>query len=285
MLGASSGSRLCCSSGPRRRRRWSSPDHASAPFAAGINGPPGDDVEVDLSTPKTGSKAKYSELTARRIKEVQERVDEGKIKLDPANWKWRHSEHEHGYRSEPADYQERAIGVWDPPTIFPGREFRCSRCTGGTMRVRGWYKGARPVFAVDGTYWWLITRNMVCNKFGSQTRATTDDFLSGMPVRPRRVQGVPRPPVERRQRAGGVLVGAVWLAQPERHGRRARDASEGQVLADELEYVSALLRPLLVLPALLLTTAPTPPPATLLVLVLLPRTNSTHPASLSSGTL
>ena len=180
MLGASSGSRLCCSSGPRRRRRWSSPDHAAALFAAGISGPPGDDVEVDLSTPKTGSKAKYSELTARRIKEVQERVDEGKIKLDPANWKWRHSEHEHGYRPEPADYQERAIGVWDPPTIFPGREFRCSRCTGGTMRARGWYKGARPVFAVDGTYWWLITRNMVCNKFGSQTRATTDDFLSGM---------------------------------------------------------------------------------------------------------
>ena len=89
-----------------------SPDNLAALFAAGINGPPGDDVEVDLSAPKKG-KAKYSDLTARRIKEVQEGVDKGKIRLDPANWKWRHSEHEHGYRPSthrrlgPADHLPR----------------------------------------------------------------------------------------------------------------------------------------------------------------------------------
>ena len=158
----------------------SAADHPAAMFKAGISGPPGDDVEVDLAAAKT-AKRKYSELIERRIQEVKAGVDKGEIKLSPADWKVP-PKHNQGFRPDPADYHLRVIGVWDPESIFPGREFRCSRCEGGTMRVRDWCDKARPVFSLDGSYWWLLTKNMICNKCGSKTRATSDDFLKGMDV-------------------------------------------------------------------------------------------------------
>ena len=49
------------------------------------------------------------------------------------------------------------------------------------MRTVVWVWDPAALF-VDGTYWWLITKNMECTNCKSSTVATTEDFLKQMHV-------------------------------------------------------------------------------------------------------